>query len=193
MSVSRSGNKGCRRLDRGYHDFARLYRLAQACAFFVTRARHNTQFDRRSSRSVDRATGLRCQTIRLNGPRSARLYPVPLRRIHYRRGNATQPGIPHQQLPPLGAYHRAVVSGALEGGVVLSLDPKQHLRLKAFYGTTPKPVRIQVWVAIGVYVLVAIAKKQLRMELSLYKILQILPYPRCAGLTWRSRTAAARR
>ena len=162
-------------LDRGYHDFARLYRLAQACAFFVTRARHNTQFDRRSSRPVDRDTGLRCdQTIRLNGPRSALLYPVPLRRIHYLDAETQLDLVFLTNNFLLSALTIAQLYRARWKVELFFRWIKQHLRLKAFYGTTPNAVRIQVWVAISVYVLVAIARKQLRLELSLYKILQVL-------------------
>jgi hypothetical protein len=162
-------------LDRGYLDFARLYRLAQACAFFITRAKHNTQFDRRSSRPVDRTTGLRSdQTIRLNGPKTSHLYPVPLRRIHFLDAE-TQLDLVFLTnnflLSPLTIAQLYRARWKVE---LFFRWIKQHLRLKAFYGTTPNAVRIQVWVAISVYVLVAIAKKQFQLELSLYKILQVL-------------------
>ena len=162
-------------LDRGYLDFARLYRLAQACAFFITRAKHNTQFDRRSSRPVDRTTGLRSdQTIRLNGPKTSQLYPVPLRRIHFLDAEKQLDLVfltNNFLLSPLTIAQLYRARWKVE---LFFRWIKQHLRLKAFYGTTPNAVRIQVWVAISVYVLVAIAKKQFQLELSLYKILQVL-------------------
>lgn len=162
-------------LDRGYHDFARLYRLAQGCAFFITRAKHNTQFDRRSSRPVDRATGLRSdQTIRLNGPKTSQLYPVPLRRIHYHDVEKQLDLVFLTNNFLLSALTIAQLYRARWKVELFFRWIKQHLRLKAFYGTTPNAVRIQVWVAISVYVLVAIAKKELRLQLSLYKILQVL-------------------
>ena len=162
-------------LDRGYHDFARLFRLAQACAFFITRAKHNTQFDRRSSRPVNRSTGLRSdQIIRLTGPKTAQLYPVPLRRIHYLDAERQLDLVFLTNNFLLSALTIAQLYRARWKVELFFRWIKQHLRLKAFYGTTANAVRIQVWVAISVYVLVAIAKKQLRLELSLYKILQIL-------------------
>ena len=162
-------------LDRGYLDFARLDRLAQACAFFITRAKHNTQFDRRSSRPVDRSRGLRSdQTIRLNGPKTARLYPVPLRRIHYRDAEQNLDLVFLTNNFLLSALTITQLYRARWKVELFFRWIKQHLRLKAFYGTTLNAVRIQVWVAISVYLLVAIAKKQLRLDLSLYKILQVL-------------------
>lgn len=162
-------------LDRGYHDFARLYLLAQACAFFVTRAKQNTQFYRRTSRAVDRSTGLRSdQTIRLTGPKTSRLYPVPLRRIHYLDPDKRMDLVfltNNFLLPALTITELYRARWQVE---LFFRWIKQHLRIKAFYGTTPNAVRIQIWVAITVYVLVAIARKQLKLDLSLYKILQVL-------------------
>ncbi len=162
-------------LDRGYLDFARLYVLTKACAYFVTRAKQNTQYYRRAWRPVDRSAGLRCdQSIRLMGPKTARLYPDLLRRIHY---------IDHEQGSDLVFLTNNFLLNAL---TITQLYRarwqvelffrwiKQHLRIKAFYGTSENAVRTQVWVALSVYVLVAIVKKQLHLDLSLYKILQIL-------------------
>lgn len=162
-------------LDRGYLDFARLYVFTQAFAFFVTRAKHNTQFCRRLSHPVDRATGLRSdQTILLTGPKTARLYPDPLRRIHYfdAEKNVRLIFLTNNFLLPaltIAQLYRARWQVELFFRWI-----KQHLRLKAFYGTSENAVKTQVWVAIAVYVLVAILKKRLGLELSLYKILQIL-------------------
>jgi len=162
-------------LDRGYVDFARLYVFTQACAFFVTRAKKNMQFYRRSSRPVEHAAGLRSdQTILLTGVRTAERYPDPLRRIHYvdvekdlrlifLTNNFLLPALTIAQL------YRARWQVELFFRWI-----KQHLRIKAFYGTSENAVKIQVWVALSVYVLVAIVKKQLGLDMSLYKILQIL-------------------
>src|SRR5216683_6651664 len=162
-------------LDRGYLDFGRLYLLTQGCAFFITRAKQNTQFWRRQWRPVHRWTGLRSdQTIQLTGPKTSRLYPDPLRRIHYfdaekelrlvfLTNNFLLPALTIAEL------YRA------RWRVELSFRwIKQHLRIKAFYGTSENAVKTQAWVAVSVYVLVAIVKKQLGMEASLYQILQIL-------------------
>jgi hypothetical protein len=162
-------------LDRAYLDFARLYRFTQASSFFITRTKRNTQFHRRESRRVDPASGLRSdQTILLTGPRSSQRYPDPLRRVGYfdieknRRltfltNNFILPALIIAQLYrdrwQVELFFRWI---------------KQHLRLKAFYGTSQNAVKTQVWIAISVYVLVAIVKKRLGLDLSMYNILQIL-------------------
>ncbi len=162
-------------LDRAYVDFRRLYEFTQACAFFVTRAEQNTRFSRRRSHPVDPSTGLRSdQTILLTGPKTSRLYPHPLRRVHYfdagqdlrlvfLTNNFLLPALTIAQL------YRARWQVELFFRWI-----KQHLRIKAFYGTSENAVKTQVWVAIAVYALVAIVKKQLGLDLSLHKILQIL-------------------
>jgi len=163
-------------MDRGYLDFARLYRFTQTCAFFITRSKKNTQFYRRKSHSVETSTGVRSdQTIVLTGPKTKRLYPDPLRRIRYfdiekdlrltfLTNNFLLPALVIAQL------YRARWQVELFFRWI-----KQHLRIKRFYGTSPNAVKTQVWIAISVYVLVAIARKRLGLEqISLYKILQIL-------------------
>jgi hypothetical protein len=162
-------------MDRGYVDFARLYRFTQHAAFFVTRAKKNLDYSRRAAREVDRSTGLRAdQTIVLRGPKSSRRYPDPLRRVtfhdaeHDRRftfltNNFTLPALTIAQL------YRCRWQVELFFKWI-----KQHLRIKAFYGTTENAVKTQVWTAISVYVLVAIVKKELKLDVSLYEILQIL-------------------
>jgi transposase len=162
-------------LDRGYVDFARLYTFTQACAYFVTRAKKNMQFYRRYSRPVERSTGVRCdQTIVLTGVRTAQRYPDSLRRIRYfdvekdlrltfLTNNFLLPSLTIAQL------YRARWQVELFFRWI-----KQHLRIKTFYGTSENAVKTQVWVALSVYVLVAIVKKRLGLDLSLYKILQIL-------------------
>jgi len=162
-------------LDRGYVDFARLYLFTQACAFFVTRAKKNLQFYLRTSRPVDRSSGLRCdQTIRLTGIRTAQRYPDTLRRIVYfdaekdsRLTFLTNNFI----LLPLTIAQLYRIRWQVE---LFFRWIKQHLRIKAFYGTSQNAVKTQVWVALSVYTLVAIVKKQLGLDLSLYQILEIL-------------------
>ena len=162
-------------MDRGYLDFARLHRLHQAGAFFVTRAKKNFCCARRYSRPVDKTTGLRFdQTVVTTGPGARHDYPARLRRIGYRdpetgkalvflTNNFTVPALTITQLYR-GRWQIELFFKWL----------KQHLRIKAFYGTSPNAVRTQIWSAIAVYLLVAILKKRLHLEISLYTILQIL-------------------
>jgi hypothetical protein len=162
-------------LDRGYLDFARLYVLKQSCAFFITRAKHNTQFWRRAWRPVRRSSGVRSdQTIQLTGPKTAQLYPDPLRRIHYFDAEKDLRLIfltNNFQLPALtiADLYRARWDVELFFRWI-----KQHLHIRSFFGTSENAVKTQIWVAVTVYVLVAIVKKQSQLDLSLYKILQIL-------------------
>jgi len=162
-------------MDRGYLDFARLHRLHQCAAFFVTRAKQNFRCARRYSRPVDKTTGLRFdQTVVTVGFYARRAYPEALRRIGYRdpktgkalvflTNNFTAPALTIAQL-----YH-----GRWQIELFFKWI-KQHLRIKAFYGTSPNAVRTQIWSAIAVYLLVAILKKRLHLDASLYTILQIL-------------------
>lgn len=162
-------------LDRGYVDFARLYLFTQACAFFITRAKKNTQFYLRTSRPVERSTGVRCdQTIRLTGIRTARRYPDLLRRIAYYDADKdlrlTFLTNNFLLLPrTIAQLYRARWQIELFFRWI-----KQHLHIRAFYGTSENAVKTQVWVALSVYVLVAIVKKQLGLDQSLHQILQIL-------------------
>jgi hypothetical protein len=162
-------------VDRGYVDFARLYTFTQACAFFITRAKKNMQFYGRSSRPIERSTGLRCdQTILLTGVRTAQRYPNPLRRIHYfdaEKDSRLTFLTNNFLLPALTIAQLYRTRWQVE---LFFRWIKQHLHIKAFYGTSENAVKTQVWVAFSVYVLVAMVKKQLGLDLSLYKILQIL-------------------
>lgn len=162
-------------LDRGYIDYRRLYLITQALAFFVTRAESNTRYRRCGWRWVDRSTGLRSdQTIRLTGPKSSRRYPAPLRRIHYFDAEKDLRLIFLTNNFQLEALTIAQLYRARWQVELFFRWIKQHLRIRVFYGTSENAVKTQVWVAISVYVLVAILKKQLRLDLSLHKILQIL-------------------
>jgi len=162
-------------LDRGYVDYRRLYGITQALAFFVTRAEQNTRYRRCGWRGVDRSTGLRSdQTIRLTGPKSSRRYPAALRRIHYFDSEKDLRLVfltNNFQLQPLTIAQLYRARWQVE---LFFRWIKQHLHIRTFYGTSQNAVKTQVWVAITVYVLVAILKKQLQLDLSLYKILQIL-------------------
>jgi len=162
-------------MDRGYIHFARLYRFVLAAAFFVVRARINMRYRRRYSQPVDRSTGLRCdQTIVLTGQDSSRDYPVPARQIRYcdaehdlrlsiLTNNFTLPALTIAQL------YKSRWNVELFFKWI-----KQHLRVKKFYGTSANAVKTQLWVALIVYLLVAILKKRLGVDASLYKILQVL-------------------
>jgi transposase len=162
-------------LDRAYLDFARLYRFPQAGAFFVTRAKANLQYARRSSHPVDKATGIRCdQTIVLTGPKTATLYPLPLRRIRYTDPDTGKRLVFLTNDFTLPALTIAQLYKARWQVELFFKWIKQHLRIKAFYGTSANAVKTQLWVAISVYVLVAILKKRLGLPQSLYTILQVL-------------------
>ena len=162
-------------MDRGYVDFARLYALAEAGAFFVIRSRTRLQHARVYSHSVDRTTGLRSdQTIRLTGPRTRHDYPGYLRRVRFcdveHARTFTFP-TNHTALPALSIATLYRLRWQVE---LFFKWTKQHLRIKAFYGTSENAVKTQVWTAMTTYCLVAILKKRLALPLPLYTILQIL-------------------
>jgi uncharacterized protein DUF4372/DDE family transposase len=162
-------------LDRGYLDFARLYVLKQGCAFFITRARQVTKCWRRDWRPVLRSTGLRAdQTIQLTGPKTARLYPDPLRRIHYFDAEKDMRLVFLTNNFLLPALTIAELYRARWRVELFFRWIKQHLHIRAFFGTSENAVKTQIWVAITVYVLVAIVRKEAKLDLSLYKILQVL-------------------
>jgi hypothetical protein len=161
--------------DRGYTDFERLYAITEALAFFVIRGKRGLAYVRRLSRPVDKTTGLRSdQTIVLCGPKTATLYPVPLRRITYVDLDTQQRFVFLTNNFALPALQIAQLYKCRWQVELFFKWIKQHLRIKAFYGTSMNAVKTQVWSAISVYVLVAILKKELRLERSLYEILQIL-------------------
>ena len=162
-------------MDRAYLDFQRLFALTLAAAFFVIRNKANIRYRRRYSRPVDKSTGLRCdQTIVLTGVHTPSHYPQPLRRISY-RDPQTQTTFEfltnHFTLPA----HTITELYRCRWRVELFFKwIKQHLRIKAFFGTSENAVKTQIWTAISVYVLVAIIKKRLKLPTELYTILQIL-------------------
>jgi len=162
-------------MDKGYIDFQRLYHIHQQQSFFVIRAKNNLAFSRLASMPVNKHFGLRSdQTIRLTGPKSSVYYPEPLRRIHY-------VDIELQKrfffLTNNFTMSPATIARLYQLRWQIELFfkwIKQHLRIKSFYGTTPNAVKTQVWIAISVYVLVAILRKELDIKASMYEILQVL-------------------
>jgi hypothetical protein len=162
-------------MDKSYTDFRRLYRLTQGLAFFIIRAKVNLDYRRQSSRWVDKRTGLRSdQTIILQGPKSSQRYPIALRRISY-FDEPTQKRLifltNNFDLPALTIAQLYQKRWQVE---LFFKWIKGHLRIKAFFGITPNAVKTQVWIAISVYVLVAIIKKQLAIDRKMSEILQIL-------------------
>jgi len=162
-------------MDRGYLDFERLYAFNQIPAFFVTRAKANMQFQRRYSHPVDKETGLRCdQTIILSGFYTSKHYPDTLRRVKFRDTSTGKTLVfltNNFTLPPLTIAQLYRSRWQVE---LFFKWIKQHLRIKRFYGTSENAVKTQIWIAVSVYVLVAIIKKRLNLQESLYTILQIL-------------------
>jgi Domain of unknown function (DUF4372)/Transposase DDE domain len=162
-------------MDRGYVDFARLHRFTQRAAFFVTRGKRRLDATRRTRRDVDKSTGLRSdQTIVLAGPKSSRLYPEPLRRIAFYDAERRRRLVFLTNNFTLPALTIARLYQSRWQVELFFKWIKQHLRIKAFYGTTDNAVKTQIWIAISVYVLVAIVKQELRLDRSLSDILQIL-------------------
>ena len=162
-------------MDRGYIDFRRLHRFNEALSFFVVRSKKNLDYRRNVCRAVDKTTGLRAdQTIVLCGPKTAHQYPVPLRRITYFDADTHKRFTfltNNFELPALTITQLYQCRWQVE---LFFKWIKQHLHIKAFYGTSENAVKTQVWTAIAIYVLVAIMKKRLNIDLSLNEILQIL-------------------
>jgi transposase len=162
-------------VDRAYVDFKRLYRFTLSAAFFVVRTKSNVLLQRRYSHPVDKTTGVRSDhTVLLTAIDSAKAYPEVLRRVSYLdvktrkrfkflTNNFTLPALTIAQIYKCRWQVELFFKWI-----------KQHLRIKAFYGTSENAVKTQIWIAVSVYVLVAIIRKQLRLEMSLYQILQIL-------------------
>ena len=162
-------------MDRAYLDFERLHRLTLASACFIIRAKSNLKFARRYSRQVDKTTGLRCdQTGVLTGQRTAQRYPDTLRRIRYHDANTGKKLVFLTNNFTLPAATIADLYRCRRQVELFFKWIKQHLRIKSFFGTSENAVKTQVWIAVSVYVLVAIIKKRLNCDLSLYTILQIL-------------------
>ena len=162
-------------VDRAYLDFVRLWRVRQRQAFFVTRAKSNTKARRVCSREVDKSMGLVCdQTVLLTTAASRRDYPQPLRRIAYIDQQTGKRYVFLTNHFALEAISVARLYKARWGVELFFKWIKQHLRIKAFYGRSENAVKTQIWIGIGVYVLVALVKKRLHLAQSPYTILQVL-------------------
>jgi len=162
-------------MDRGYIDFERLYVFTLCSAFFVVRTKQNVLLQRRYSHPVDKSTGVRSdQTVILTAIDSAKAYPDALRRVSYYDAETDKRLkflTNNFSLPALTIAQIYKCRWQVE---LFFKWIKQHLRIKAFYGVSENAVKTQIWVAVSVYVLVAIARKRLKLEASLYQILQIL-------------------
>ena len=161
-------------MDRGYVDFARLYGLHQAGAFFVTRAKSNLDAHRVYSAATDRTTGVIAdQTITLDGHYTRQDYPLHLRRVRFRdpKTGKTLVFLTNQTaLPALTICDLYKSRWQVE---LFFKWIKQHLRIKQFYGTSENAVKTQIWIAVSVYVLAAIVRKRLKLDVSLYTLMQV--------------------
>jgi len=161
-------------MDRGYVDFARLHRLHEAGAFFVTRAKSNLNAHRVYSAATDRTTGVIAdQTIALGGHYTKRDYPVHLRRVRFRDPKTGKTLV---FLTNMTAQPALTICDLYKSRWQVELFfkwIKQHLRIKAFYGTSENAVKAQIWIAVSVYVLVAIIRKRLKLDASLYTLMQV--------------------
>lgn len=162
-------------MDRGFMDLVRLHRLSSAGAFFVIRAKRNQKLRRITSRPVDRSTGIICdQVVALILKMSARRYPGRLRRVRYRDAESSKTLVFLTNNFDLPARTIADLYRCRWQIELFFKWIKQHLRIKSFFGTTQNAVKTQIWIAVCVYVLIAIVKKRLSLEPSLYTILQLL-------------------
>jgi hypothetical protein len=161
-------------MDRGYVDFTRLFALHQAGAFFVTRAKSNLHARRLYSAPVDRSTGLVCdQIVVLQGAQTSQNYPERLRRIRYRDPTTAKTLIFLTNNFDLPATTVCALYKSRWQVELFFKWIKQHLRIRRFYGTSENAVKTQIWIAVSVYVLIAIVKKRLNLSASLYTMLQI--------------------
>ena len=162
-------------MDRGYLDFARLYAIHQTSGFFVIRAKRNFNFRRLYSHAIDKSTGIQCdQTIVPQNFYAQKNYPEKLRRIRYLDVNTNKRLVFLTNNFTLPAKTIAELYRCRWQVELFFKWIKQHLRIKAFYGTSENAIKTQIWIAISIYVLVAIVKKELKLDHSLYTILQIL-------------------
>ena len=162
-------------MDRGYLDFYRLHAFTLSSAFFVARSKKNIKFRRLYSHPIDKSTGLRCdQTIMLTGVYTPNYYPEKLRRIRYVDAETRDNIVLLTNNFALPAFTITSLYRCRWQVELFFKWIKQHLRIRAFYGTSENAVKTQIWIAISVYVLVAILKRSLNLDLSLYTILQIL-------------------
>ena len=162
-------------MDKGYLDFARLYRINQASAFFVTRAKTNLAFKRIYSKKVEKEPGLRCdQTIKLTTYYSSKAYPEKLRRVKYYDKEQGKTYVFLTNNFEITAWEVALLYKHRWTIELFFKWIKQHLKIKRFWGETENAVKTQIWIAICTYLMVAIVKKELKIERNLYEILQII-------------------
>ena len=162
-------------MDRGYLDFQRLYQLHQERSFFITRAKSNFRFRRRYSHEVDKSSNVQCdQTIVLTTHYPSKNYPEPLRRIRFYDTGTQKRFIFLTNNFELPAPTIAQLYKARWHIEIFFKWIKQHLRIKAFFGTSENAVKVQIWTAVSTYLLIAIMKKELMLEQSIYTILQVL-------------------
>ena len=162
-------------MDKAYTDFERLYNFTKSMAYFITRAKTNLAFTRCNYRQVDKTTGLRSdQTIRLKIPKSLRFYPDHLRYITYYDADTKKRFAFLTNNFTLDALTIALLYKCRWKIELFFKWIKQHLRIKAFFGTSENAVKTQIWIAVSIYLIVAIMKKELNLQQSLYEILQIL-------------------
>lgn len=162
-------------LDRGYIDFARLFQVHRAGAYFITRAKKNLDFERMYSAKVDKATGLKCdQTIKLKGYYPSRDYPEKLRRIKFYDAETGKTLIFLSNNFEITALEVTMLYKHRWFIEIFFKWIKQHLKIKSFWGRSINAVKTQIWIAISVYVIVLIVKKKLKLKQSIYEILQIL-------------------
>jgi Domain of unknown function (DUF4372)/Transposase DDE domain len=162
-------------MDKGYLDFGRLYLIELAHAYFVTRAKDNLAFERVYSHPVDKQTGLRCdQTIKLSVQKSAKAYPTHMRRVKYYDKELNKTFVFLTNNFDVSALEIALLYKNRWKIELFFKWIKQHLKIKSFWGESENAVKVQIWIAICTYLTVAIAKKELKIERSLYEILQIL-------------------
>lgn len=162
-------------MDRAYNDFCRLYQLHILGAFFVIRAKRNMRLRRVYSHKIDKSTGLKCdQTIKLTGPKTSSYYPDYLRRVRYFDSNTDR----HFTFISNNFEHEAfVITQLYKSRWQIELFfkwIKQHLRIKTFFGTSENAVKTQIWIAVCLYVLAAILKERMKLDISLYTFLDIL-------------------
>jgi hypothetical protein len=162
-------------MDRGYVDFGRLFVFTQSLAFFVVRSKANVKLQRRYSHPVDRSTGVRSDhTVILTAVGSATAYPDPLRRVTYVDPETNKRLVFLTNNFTLPALTIAMIYKSRWQVELFFKWIRQHLRIKAFFGTSENAVKTQIWIAVSIYVLIAIVRKRLELEISLYQILQIL-------------------
>jgi len=172
-------------MDRGFLDFERLYRFHQAGSFFVTRGKSNLKIQRRYSHPIDRQTGLICdQSVVLTGFYSHQSFQAPLRRIRFKDPETAKTLVFLTNNFVLPAFTITELYRCRWQVELFFKWIKQHLRIKAFYGTSENSVKSQIWIAVSAYVLVAIVKKRLHLSASLYEILQILSLTMFEKIHW---------